>query len=194
MLLAGLDIETTGLEPAQGHRLIQIGIYTLDTITGVSHTYSSDVQPVGKIRYDPEALKVNKFTKRRVENAPQQYSVDTILWQDMLRDGYQHDSLIPVGWNVISFDLMFIARELPLLKNMFRYGNPEHSNEAIDLNGLALYYSFKLGMDYKQLKREIKDRAAGLLGEQNEHDALYDAHAAIAALTVFRGFEQCESI
>lgn len=185
MLLAGLDIETTGTDLNAGHRLIQIGISVLDIETGTVNDYSSDVRPVGKVAIDEGALKVNKFTKKRISNAPSQTAVDTMIWSEMLKV-YKHDSLIPVGWNVILFDMPFIRRELPLIAGMFTYPTPQRSTRAIDLMSLGLYYSHLTGKPYEGVRDDVRAEVAKRMGVNNEHDALYDAKAALEALNVYK--------
>lgn len=186
MLLAGLDIETTGLDMKQGHRLIQIGISVLDTETGKTNDYYSDVRPVGKIMYSDHALKVNGFTKRRIKKARSQDSVDAILWGQMLADGYKLDSLIPVGFNVIMFDMPFIRKELPLVATLFTYPTEQRSTRAIDLMSLGLFYEFKTGTPYDSLKKDVREYVEKVFGYEKHHDALYDAKAAIETLRFFR--------
>lgn len=186
MLLAGLDIETTGLEMTAGHRLIQIGICVLDTETGVMNEYSSDVQPVGKIVFDDFAMKVNGFTKKRIKAAPTQTQVDSIIWGELLKAGYRIDSLIPVGHNVIMFDMPFIRRELPLIAKMFTYPSPQRSTRAIDLMSLGLAYEYKTGIPYESIKAESKQHVEKVFGYAHHHDAMFDAKAAIETLKFYR--------
>lgn len=186
MLLAGLDIETTGLDLKQGHRLIQIGISVLDTETGKTNDYASDVRPVGKIVYNDHAMQVNKFTKSRIKKADSQYKVDSEIWGQMLKDGYRHDTLIPVGFNVIMFDMPFIRLELPLIATLFTYPTEQRSTRAIDLMSLGLLYEFKTGVPYGSIKKASKEHVEKAFGYENHHDALYDAKAALETLRFFR--------
>jgi DNA polymerase III epsilon subunit-like protein len=186
MLLAGLDIETTGLDMKAGHRLIQIGISVLDTETGQTNDYVSDVRPVGKIIYSDYALKVNGFSKRRIKAARSQDSVDAAIWSQMMKDSYKLDSLIPVGFNVIMFDMPFIKKELPLVSTLFTYPSEQRSTRAIDLMSLGLLYEFKTGTPYDSLKKDMKDYVEKVFGYENHHDALYDAKAALETLRFLR--------
>lgn len=185
MLLAGVDIETTGLYMNRGHRLIQIGISVLDTELGTIHDFVTDVRPVGRVEYDDRAMKINGFTKARIKKAPSQDAADTQIWGELLRL-YRADSIIPVGSNVINFDMAFIKKELPLVATMFMYPNDDHGIRAIDLIPLGLFHELKTGIPYEAIKREYKDYAAHALGYREEHDALYDAKAALQILNYFK--------
>lgn len=186
MLLAGLDIETTGLDMNENHRLIQIGVYIEDTETGRTSRYTSDVRPLGTIATSEEALLINGFTAKRIMDAPTQATVDAELFTLLKDCGYTYDSLIPVGWNVVAFDMPFIQKELPLATKYFTYPCSTHSTRAIDLTALGLYYEYKTGTPYKELKKRIATEIELRLGKALWHDAGYDAQAAVEALKYFK--------
>lgn len=186
MLLAGLDIETTGLDPDKEARLIQIGLSVLDTESLHEDKYVRDVRPIGNIFIEAKALEVNTFTLDRIANADSTATVDAWFDQQLRKDGYKYDTMIPVGWNVVAFDAVFIRKEMPLLYKHFMFASPLHSTRAIDLTALGLLVEYKTGVPYSETKRVLKEQAATKLGYNKEHDALYDAEAALLDLKQFR--------
>jgi len=173
MILAGVDIETTGLDPDKHHRIIQIGIAT-DT-----HAFWRDIQPEGPIMIDPRALAVNKFTLTRIGKADHTSVVDRSLDKLLSSAGFKRGDLTPVGWNVGGFDMQFINKELPLTAKYFHY-------RCVDLTALAIFYEVKTGKSYKDLKEDLKKKVVSIFGSDNEHDALWDAQAALVALRLFK--------
>ncbi len=62
-----LDVETTGMEPALGHRIIEIGCIEIveRKITGEFHQYFNPDREI-----DPEALRVHAITRKQLANQP----------------------------------------------------------------------------------------------------------------------------
>lgn len=63
---AVLDVETTGLEPEQGHRILQIAVTHLNARGVVEQSWSSLVDPLR----DPGAVDVHGITADRLVGAP----------------------------------------------------------------------------------------------------------------------------
>lgn len=168
MTLVGLDIETTGLDRRQHHRLIQIGI-----AHGVFDVMTHDVKPIGTVVCDPVAMAINKFTPERIDVGWPDDEVDHLLSERLRDRGHAPASLTAVGWNVGSFDLHFLREDLPQTAAFF-------SHRVIDLTGIFIAH-------YGERWREEKDRShrevADLLGVAKWHDAGFDA---VAALVAFR--------
>jgi len=186
MILAGVDIETTGLDLNANHRLIQIGICVKDTETGQVNCYTKDVKPIGDMQIQARALEINKFDLQRIGSAHAGPLVDGGLATELKWDGYTPHSLIPVGWNIGLFDLPFIRHELPAVARLFKFNSSESSPRLIDLTALGLLYEYKTGTPYAEVKTRIKEHCIKTLGRDQEHDALYDAQAALVALDWFR--------
>lgn len=188
MILASVDLETTGLDPDKGCKLIQVGLVIKNPNSDKLDKYVMDVQPVGDIFIESRALGVNKFTLLRIAQADVTSTVDAWFDTQLRKDGYKHDTLIPVGWNVIAFDREFLRREMPLLYKYFQFASPTHSTRAIDLTSLGLLAEYKTGIPYSDIKVAMKNYTRDVLGRENEHDALYDAEAALVALDRFKSW------
>ena len=174
MILAGLDIETTGTDPNKYHRLIQIGIAVKD-----GPTLKLDIRPDGPLMIEPEALAINGFTLTRIDQGVDRRYADRYIASFLKQKGFKPNSLTPVGWNVGGFDLVFVKRELPRTAEFFAY-------RALDLTGLAIMYELKTGKSYQGLKEEFNKKIAEMLGRDEQHDALYDAEAALLAIDLFK--------
>lgn len=169
MKIAGLDLETTGIDPTAGHRIIQIGIAFPDkTVTGY------DILPEGDINISAEALGVNHFTLERIGRATKQSHVDAVLADELKSRGYTPGSIHAIGWNVGSFDLNFVRMELPKIAGYF-------SHRCIDLTGIAMLKAVIDGGNYRDLKEQYHSLAAQALSEEHPqwHDAVWDARAAL---------------
>ena len=173
LTLAGVDIETTGLRWNKDHRLIQIAVVT----DKVSYFYP--VKPEGPMLVDPEAMAVNKITLSELDNYTRQSAVDMMLSNSLMNCGYGYESITPVGWNVGSFDLGFIQKELPKTSEYF-------SRRVIDLTSLGRLYELRTGKSYRDLKTEMHAKAVRVLGRDERHNALFDAQSALLALDYFK--------
>jgi DNA polymerase-3 subunit epsilon len=63
-----LDTETTGLDPRQGHRLIEIGCIEIDDLLPTGRMFHRLVNPERLI--DPDAIRVHGITDEKVRDAP----------------------------------------------------------------------------------------------------------------------------
>lgn len=174
MILVGLDIETTGTDSNKDHRLIQIGIASIDGLRLVK-----DVCPSGNINIQQETLDINKFSIKRIGEGVPTKDCDLLLTEALQAAGYRENSLTPVGWNVGAFDMVFIKKELPKTASFFTY-------RTLDLTALALMYELKTGKSYRELKDVFHEKIAQKLGRNERHDALYDAEAALEAVVLFK--------
>ena len=173
-LIAGVDIETTGLYWNKNHRLIQIAV-----VFPGKDAYFSDVAPEGEVVVEPEAMQVNGLSLETVMKGPPQSKVDDLLCKFLQKISSEAESIIPVGWNVGSFDLGFIQNELPRSAMFF-------SRRVIDLTSLGRFYELKTGKPYRELKTEMHAKAVSVLGRDERHNALYDAQAALIHLDMFK--------
>jgi hypothetical protein len=173
----GIDVETSGLD-VEVHSLIQVGL-----ASGLGEWMSCDVQPYpGPVVISPEALAVNGFTPERISAGLYPREADE-LCSEWLAKRFGDERLVPVGWNVGTFDMPFVLMTLPLTAAHFGY-------RSCDLNAVLFAKTFSTGWEVKgsfdQLKGGTKERVAGLLGWEHWHDAGYDALASLAALHVLK--------
>lgn len=143
-----LDVETTGLDPAQGDRICEIAV--LKTLNGnVVDEFTTLINPGRSI--PQSAVAVHGITDTMVRRAP--------FFRDIANDliGFLRDTVI-VAHNA-KFDIGFLAKEYAYL----RLALPEYN--VIDTLGIARrYYAFpsnSLGMiaEYIGLPAELEHRA-----------------------------------
>lgn len=177
----GIDFETTGLNPAKGHVPIQVGLASFNsTQTGPPILWVSTMigwQP-GSYQCDPVAMNVHGFKPADfdLDVAPSRRDVDDDCCEtlapiaDLFDDG---TGLIPVGWNVGSFDMAFCSAHLPRLRSRFGY-------RAFDLNSACFAIA---GADAAAMKAELKSYAVDLCrangDEARPHHAGWDAWEAL---------------
>jgi DNA polymerase III epsilon subunit-like protein len=166
----GFDIETTGSDPYL-HQVIQVGAALPN-----QDDFSSDVGWDTWVEV-PEAMAVNGFTRDRIMAGPRVEAVDTEL-AAYLRRVNPDGRCIPVGWNVVSFDVDFIKRQMP--KSFKRIGY-----QGVDLNALCFTLADITGRSFDSWKDASKEYAKLTLlskGIRSQwHDALYDARAALVS-------------
>ncbi len=68
MELCFIDTETTGLYPAYGDRICEIGLIIADAELHILDRFNKMINPLREI--SPEAQKVNKIEKWELESAP----------------------------------------------------------------------------------------------------------------------------
>ncbi len=166
-MIVGLDIETTGAKPIrERYKTIQIGI-----AFGTLDTFVSDVGwAATAFEFDPEARKVNKFTDERVRGATWWRYVEESAVNYMAAHGLQLEPnemqkahgwkplrAIAVGWNVGSFDLEYLAKDMPRLAALFSY-------HSIDLNSICYALGGEQGAH--EWKAAAKEHSLCLVGTQ----------------------------
>ncbi|MDR3092872.1 MAG: 3'-5' exonuclease [Endomicrobium sp.] len=123
--LVFLDIETTGLDPVKGARIVEIAM--LKVCNGVEERYESLVNPGQPI--PPECSKIHSICDDMVRNSPSFAEI-------------AEDVISFIGNNAVvchnaSFDLLFVHREL------YQAGMPVNNVYYIDTLKLARqYFSF----------------------------------------------------
>lgn len=99
-----LDTETTGLEPKDGHRIIEIGCVELVGRKLTGNTYHQYLQPGREI--DPGAIEVHGITN--------EFLVDKPLFEDVLDDFVNFIRGAELVIHNAPFDVGFINNELRL--------------------------------------------------------------------------------
>ena len=123
MIIAGLDLETTGLDQAKGHRIIEIAmiLYAFDPETGAHNLRGRYVQRINPERaIDPDALAVHGITYEDVAYSPK--------WCEIAPKIVKLLSAVDVivAHNGHGFDLPFLAAEL------LRVGQPVPDTLSVD--------------------------------------------------------------
>lgn len=105
-----------------------------------------------------------------IEDEKRSRRVEDLEWY---KQKAYHRSFICVGWNVGSFDVPYINREMPRLGDLLHY-------RTIDLNAVCFTAERVVGDDYRTLKDEAKEYAEeNMPGPTKWHDAGYDAQASL---------------
>ncbi len=159
--LVVVDVETTGLSPRYGDRVIEIGLVRAEG--GVETTFGSLVNPCYPI--SPGAMAVHGITQAMVEWAPTFGELAGRIWPFL-------DGAIVVAHNA-PFDLSFLNTERG------RLGLPPLQNRVIDTLALARRHF--------QFPRNGLGRIAEALGipAPIQHRALADARITLEVLGRF---------
>ena len=99
-----LDTETTGIDPKQGHRLIEVGCIEIEDLIPTGRTFHSLVDPERLI--DPDAIRVHGITDAKVRGAPK--------FRDVVGDLMAFIGDAPVIAHNAAFDRGFIDHECGL--------------------------------------------------------------------------------
>ena len=102
-----LDTETTGIEPSQGHRIIEIGCVELENRRFTGKTYHQYINPEREI--EAEAISVHGITNQFVEDKPV-FAAIAPEFLDFIRGAELVIHNAP-------FDVGFLNHELALMKS-----------------------------------------------------------------------------
>lgn len=100
-----LDTETTGLEPAEGHRIIEIGCIELLDRRVTNNTYHEYVNPGREV--EPGALEIHNISNEFLANKPS--------FADIVASFLKYIEGAQLVIHNAAFDVMFINNELHLL-------------------------------------------------------------------------------
>lgn len=109
-----MDTETTGIDPREGHRIIEIGGVELVNRRFTGRTYHQYINPEREI--EAEAIEIHGITNQRVANEPVFAQIADELWEFMR--GAQlviHNAPFDVGFFDHEFKLLNAARGEPVL-------------------------------------------------------------------------------
>ncbi|TFH86848.1 DNA polymerase III subunit epsilon [Billgrantia azerbaijanica] len=109
-----LDTETTGIDPRDGHRLIEIGAVELVNRRLTGNNYHQYINPEREI--DAEAMAVHGITNERVADEPRFAEVADAFW-DYIRGAELviHNAAFDVGFIDHEFQLLAAERGEPRL-------------------------------------------------------------------------------
>lgn len=120
-----LDTETTGLEPAQGHRIIEIGCVELRNRQVTGHDYHQFLQPDREI--DEGAIEVHGITNEFLEDKPR--------FADTVKDFIDYVRGAELIIHNAPFDVGFINHELAKLGG--EWGRIEDHCRILDTLAMA---------------------------------------------------------
>jgi len=192
MVFVSLDLETSGTD----HDLsvpIQVGLalgcYESDTKGSLIGGWDWE-----KWEWDERAAQVHNIDQDTLTGYPSVGMVDGMmahwLWGRLPTHARDRRSfVVPLGWNVASFDMPFVRKHLPILANLFAY-------RSIDLNAICFFLGGEDG--WYDIKTKAKSGGYDVLREINvlpqeatyadlAHDAEFDAQHAMASYFWLRG-------
>lgn len=172
---AGLDIETTGSAPDS--QLIEIGV-----AIGADVFESVVGWPLDMLNITAKAMKINNIALANIETAPRAYQIDALLAQWLDARVTAGRLLLPVGWNVGTFDMSYVRPLFPHSMKFF------HTYRSCDLNAITFMLSDARDIAYDTLKKNAKKYAEENLPVSAKwHRAGYDAQAALLSLRYIQG-------
>jgi oligoribonuclease (3'-5' exoribonuclease) len=180
--IIGLDIETSSSDLNYGE-ILQLGVsYKInEEYYSTEYNIFFDKLIWHDLNWSKESENVHKITKKSLTKNKDTYDSVQSKIINLLNNTFGEESIIvPVGFNVGSFDLQFIKSKMPILYKRLSY-------RVIDLNSLFLYKSLS-NYDYNEfieIKKNAKLDIIESLSEKKEHNASYDAMLALLILEKF---------
>ena len=152
-----LDTETTGLDPDDGHKIIEIGCVEILNRNVTNNTFHKYINPEREI--DLEASKVHGLTLSKLKEKP--------IFKDILNDFLEYISDSPLIIHNAPFDIGFLQKEYSYIQDTYSFID----NEIID--------SLKLARRISPGKRNTLDALCDRYSIDNSdrtlHGALLDA-------------------
>jgi DNA polymerase-3 subunit epsilon len=152
-----LDTETTGLDPDDGHKIIEIGCIEIINRKVTDNTFHKYINPLREI--DIEASKVHGLTASNLSDKP--------LFNDIYDEFVSYISSSPLIIHNAPFDMGFLKKEFSCLERK----NSFIDNEIID----SLKLARKISPGKKNTLDALCDRYSVDNSDRNFHGALLDA-------------------
>ena len=152
-----LDTETTGLDPDDGHKIIEIGCIEIVNRKVTNNTFHKYINPLREI--DIEASKVHGLTASNLSDKP--------LFNDIYDEFVSYISDSPLIIHNAPFDMGFLKKEFNYLERINGFIN----NEIID----SLKLARKISPGKKNTLDALCDRYSVDNSDRNFHGALLDA-------------------
>jgi len=152
-----LDTETTGLDPDDGHKIIEIGCIEILNRTVTENTFHRYINPEREI--DLEASKIHGLTFSNLKDKP--------VFKDILKDLLDYISDSPLIIHNAPFDIGFLRKECSFLENNTNFIN----NEIID----SLKLARKISPGKRNTLDALCDRYSIDNSDRTLHGALLDA-------------------
>ena len=178
----GLDIETSTNNPQTGF-ILQIGIANFkdDKIVTKEWLVNYPTSFWNGENWSNESGHIHQISKDKLQSEGLNNEDLDLLTYTYLKDLNQEGLFIPVGFNVGSFDLLFIKKAMPKLNSLI-------SHRTIELNSLFLLH-FKKGGYIKEnwvdYKNAVISNQISKLNENKLHSAGFDAKLALLILEQF---------
>ena len=118
-----LDTETTGLDPDDGHKIIEIGCVEILNRNVTNNTFHKYINPEREI--DLEASKVHGLTLSKLKEKP--------IFKEILNDFLEYISDSPLIIHNAPFDIGFLQKEYSYIQDTYSFID----NEIIDSLKLA---------------------------------------------------------
>jgi DNA polymerase-3 subunit epsilon len=152
-----LDTETTGLDPDDGHKIIEIGCIEIINRKVTDNTFHKYINPLREI--DIEASKVHGLTASNLSDKP--------LFNDIYDEFVSYISDSPIIIHNAPFDIGFLKKEFHDIERKDDFIN----NEIID----SLKLARKISPGKKNTLDALCDRYSVDNSDRNFHGALLDA-------------------
>ncbi|GAB2798724.1 DNA polymerase III subunit epsilon [Halomonas shantousis] len=148
-----LDTETTGIDPKEGHRLVEIGAVEMINRRLTGNTYHQYINPQRAI--DPEAIEVHGITDERVANEPVFADVADAFWEFI--QGAElviHNAAFDVGFIDHEFGMLNASRGSPALGpvsahcgilDTLKLARDKHPGQRNNLDALCKRYAIDNG-------------------------------------------------
>jgi len=148
-----LDTETTGIDPREGHRLIEIGAVEMVNRRLTGRTYHQYINPERTI--DAEAIEVHGITNERVADEPVFAEIADAFW-DFIRGGELviHNAAFDVGFIDHEFSRLNARRGEPTLGpvaehcgilDTLQLARDKHPGQRNNLDALCKRYAIDNG-------------------------------------------------
>jgi DNA polymerase-3 subunit epsilon len=152
-----LDTETTGLDPDDGHKIIEIGCIEIINRKVTDNTFHKYINPMREV--DIEASKVHGLTSSNLSNKP--------IFQDIYQEFIEYIADSPLIIHNAPFDIGFLKKEFDDLK----INDAFIKNEVID----SLKLARKISPGKKNTLDALCERYSVDNSDRNLHGALLDA-------------------
>ena len=152
-----LDTETTGLDPDDGHKIIEIGCIEIINRKVTDNTFHKYINPLREI--DIEASKVHGLTASNLSDKP--------IFHDIYEEFLEYISDSPLIIHNAPFDIGFLKKEFDYLKRKDTF----IKNEIID----SLKLARKISPGKKNTLDALCERYSVDNSDRNLHGALLDA-------------------
>ena len=152
-----LDTETTGLDPDDGHKIIEIGCIEIINRKVTDNTFHKYINPLREI--DIEASKIHGLTASNLSDKP--------IFDDIYDEFVEYIADAPLIIHNASFDMGFLKKEFDYLQRK----NAFIKNEIID----SLKLARKISPGKKNTLDALCERYSIDNSDRDLHGALLDA-------------------